>query len=33
MPTIHLRDLVKMVIKVADSPPESPPYLLAFDLN
>lgn len=30
---IHLKDLVKLVIKVGESPPESPPYLLAFDLN
>ena len=33
IPMIHLKDLVKLVIRVAESPPESPPYLLAFDLN
>ena len=31
MPTIHLKDLVKFVIKVAESPPEGSPYLLALD--
>lgn len=33
VPSIHLKDLVKLVIRVAESPPESPPYLLAFDMN
>ncbi len=34
IPTIHLKDLVKFVIKLAESPPEeSSPYLLAFDLT
>lgn len=31
IPTIHLKDLVKFVIKVAESPPEASPYLLALD--
>ena len=31
VPTIHLRDLAKFVIKVAESPPEGPNYLLAID--
>lgn len=31
IPTIHLKDLVKFVIKVAESTPEGPPYLLALD--
>ena len=26
-----MKDLVKFVIKVAESPPEGPPYLLAID--
>jgi adenylate kinase len=29
--TIHLKDLVRFVVKVAENPPEGPPYLLAFD--
>ncbi len=34
IPTIHLKDLVKFVIKLAEAPPEeSCPYLLAFDLS
>lgn len=33
MPMIHLKDLVKFVIKTAENPPEGPPYLLAFDEN
>lgn len=34
IPTIHLKDLVKFVIKLAESPPEEgSPYLLAFDLT
>jgi adenylate kinase len=31
LPTVHLRDLVKFVVKVAESPPEGSPYLFAFD--
>jgi nucleoside-diphosphate-sugar epimerase len=31
IPTIHIQDLVKFVIKVAESPPEESGYLLAFD--
>ena len=31
IPTIHLKDLVKFVIKIAESPPEGSPYVLAFD--
>jgi nucleoside-diphosphate-sugar epimerase len=31
IPTIHLKDLVKFVIKVAENPPEGSPYLLAID--
>lgn len=34
IPTIHLKDLVKFVIKLAENPPEEgSPYLLAFDLT
>lgn len=36
MPMIHLKDLVKFVVKVAENPPEeegASPYLLAFDQN
>lgn len=31
IPTIHLKDLVKFVIKIAENPPEGSPYLLALD--
>lgn len=31
LPTVHLRDLVKFVVKVAEAPPENSPYLFAFD--
>ena len=31
IPTIHLKDLVKFVIKVSESPPENNPYLFCFD--
>jgi adenylate kinase len=31
LPTIHLKDLVRFVVKVAESPPENSPYLFAFD--
>lgn len=31
IPTIHIADLAKFVIKVANAPPEENPYLLAFD--
>ena len=33
VPIIHMKDLVKLVIKVSENPPENPPYLLAFDEN
>jgi hypothetical protein len=34
IPTIHLKDLVKFVIKLAEGPPEeSSPYMLAFDMT
>ena len=29
--TIHMKDLVKFVVKVAENPPEGNQYLLAFD--
>ena len=31
IPTIHIADLVKFVIKVAESPPEDRNYLFALD--
>ena len=31
IPTIHLQDLVRFVVKVAEAPPEGSPYLLALD--
>jgi nucleoside-diphosphate-sugar epimerase len=31
IPTIHLKDLVRLVIKVAENPPENSPYLIAID--
>lgn len=31
LPTIHIGDLAKFVIKIAQAPPEECPYLLAFD--
>jgi adenylate kinase len=31
IPTIHLKDLARFVVKVAENPPEGSPYLLAFD--
>lgn len=33
IPMIHMKDLIKFVVKVAENPPEGPPYLLAFDEN
>ncbi len=30
LPTIHIEDLAKLILKVADSPPENP-YILAID--
>lgn len=33
VPMIHMKDLVKFVVKVAESSPEGSPYLLAFDEN
>jgi hypothetical protein len=30
---IHLKDLVKFVVQVAENPPEYSPYFLAFDMN
>lgn len=31
LPTIHLKDLVRFVVKVGEAPPEGSPYLFAFD--
>lgn len=30
---IHMKDLVKLVVKVSENPPEATPYILAFDEN
>jgi len=31
IPTIHIKDLVKFVIKISEAPPENNPYILAID--